>query len=469
MRPEFDRQFDSLLRDHARRGGPAPRDGVAGDGRAGGREFITSAAHLDADELSAFAENALPASARARHTAHLADCGDCRQLVSQLSLAAGVADEIERREPSHAVGLAAAAVPSQSRPAWRERLATLFRPGAWRYAMPLAALLVASAAVLLLLSGRRRAELGNLAGGIDQARPSQSRPAELHHTADQAQQPSLAPSASQNTAANTAGAVGSTAEVAPSSDVSKLEDMNKITAPAPVGGVGGSQVTPAELAKVAPVGAAPPPATFAAQPQATVMPTPEPPPQSRDQIATASQSAPAKSDDGKTAEAKEKDRYDERNASRARKQSGHGPMRNMDNHQLAINRQADESRAEAAPKSAANSSRKPDNDSSRAGRSAAAPAARAGGEKREEKSGDDREDEGARGGETRSVGGRRFRRQGDAWVDTAYASSQATVRVSRGSEQYRSLVGDEPAIGRIANALGGEVVVVWKGRAYRIR
>ena len=69
--------------------------------------------------------------------------------------------------------------------------------------------------------------------------------------------------------------------------------------------------------------------------------------------------------------------------------------------------------------------------------------------------------------ETRSVGGRRFRRQGNAWVDTAYNSSRQTINVARGSEQYRALVADEPELHSITRQLGGEVIVVWKGRAYR--
>ena len=72
-------------------------------------------------------------------------------------------------------------------------------------------------------------------------------------------------------------------------------------------------------------------------------------------------------------------------------------------------------------------------------------------------------------GETRTVGGRRFRREGNVWIDTAYRSSQATVVVRRDSEQYRALVADEPEIGRISRALGGEAVIVWKGRAYRVK
>jgi hypothetical protein len=70
--------------------------------------------------------------------------------------------------------------------------------------------------------------------------------------------------------------------------------------------------------------------------------------------------------------------------------------------------------------------------------------------------------------ETRSVAGRQFRRQGGAWVDRAYASGRATVNIARGSEQYRALVADEPPLRTIAEQLGGEVIVVWKGRAYRI-
>ena len=70
--------------------------------------------------------------------------------------------------------------------------------------------------------------------------------------------------------------------------------------------------------------------------------------------------------------------------------------------------------------------------------------------------------------ETRVVSGRTFRRRGSAWVDTAYEPSRATISVARGSEQYRSLVADEPGIRAIAEQLGGEVVVVWNGRAYRL-
>ena len=71
--------------------------------------------------------------------------------------------------------------------------------------------------------------------------------------------------------------------------------------------------------------------------------------------------------------------------------------------------------------------------------------------------------------ETRSVAGRRFRKSGGVWIDSGYDSSKPVTNVARGSEQYRALIGDEPSIREIADQLDGEIIVVWKGRTYRIR
>ena len=70
--------------------------------------------------------------------------------------------------------------------------------------------------------------------------------------------------------------------------------------------------------------------------------------------------------------------------------------------------------------------------------------------------------------ETRTVAGKRFTRGSAGWVDTEYGS-QSMTRLARGSEQYRALVADEPGIRTIAERLDGVVILVWKGRAYRIQ
>ncbi len=58
--------------------------------------------------------------------------------------------------------------------------------------------------------------------------------------------------------------------------------------------------------------------------------------------------------------------------------------------------------------------------------------------------------------EMRVVAGRRFRKDESVWIDTAYAAPRATVNVTRGSEQYRALIADEPGIKTIADELDGE-------------
>jgi hypothetical protein len=71
--------------------------------------------------------------------------------------------------------------------------------------------------------------------------------------------------------------------------------------------------------------------------------------------------------------------------------------------------------------------------------------------------------------EVRTVGGHRFTKREQVWVDSLYNSSQAIVNVARGSEQYRSLMGDEPDLRAIVERLSGEIIVVWKNRAYRFK
>jgi hypothetical protein len=69
MEVDFDKQIDTILRDLAK-------------GNFAAETLPKS--HLEADEFSAFAENALPAKARLRATEHLADCSKCRKILATL-------------------------------------------------------------------------------------------------------------------------------------------------------------------------------------------------------------------------------------------------------------------------------------------------------------------------------------------------------------------------------------------------
>src|SRR5207253_3367121 len=95
--------------------------------------------HLDADELNAFAEGSLPVAARSRCVSHLADCDDCRQLVSQLAVSAGAVAKA-----------ASAGAPARAHASWLEKLGAFFRPPALRY-VAFAAVVVAAVGIAFLV------------------------------------------------------------------------------------------------------------------------------------------------------------------------------------------------------------------------------------------------------------------------------------------------------------------------------
>ncbi len=68
MELEFDKEIDALLR-------KGQLDSTAA--------ATGSGVHLDAADISAFAENVLPERAKQSYTAHLSECGRCRKILSQ--------------------------------------------------------------------------------------------------------------------------------------------------------------------------------------------------------------------------------------------------------------------------------------------------------------------------------------------------------------------------------------------------
>ncbi|HEX6278952.1 MAG TPA: hypothetical protein VFZ49_02950, partial [Pyrinomonadaceae bacterium] len=103
MELEFDKEIDSLLR-RADRGLAVGKNG--GDGLG---------PHLDADEISAFAENLVPERIRPLYMSHLADCDRCRGILSGL-----IALNAEA-EPAEQSIIAPALVPTASSEPWYRR------------------------------------------------------------------------------------------------------------------------------------------------------------------------------------------------------------------------------------------------------------------------------------------------------------------------------------------------------------
>ena len=100
MELDFDKEIDAMLR-NARRDGPV----YVGDSAA--------SRHLDADEISAFAENAMPEKGRALYTAHLADCDRCRKILSSVLVLSSEA------APVAATSLSAITIAERSLPWYR--------------------------------------------------------------------------------------------------------------------------------------------------------------------------------------------------------------------------------------------------------------------------------------------------------------------------------------------------------------
>jgi hypothetical protein len=382
MKQAENNEIDKLLRSLARR-----------DHRAGARrQSAETSAHLDADELNAYAEGALPVSTRARYTAHLVDCDDCRTIVGQLSLAVSPLVRERISEQSAEVALT-----------WGDKFRVLLSPRVLRYAMP-AFVLVAIAIGFFAWRARQKEEA--LLVARDQ------RAERVSATKTEVDQPTSAPEGNGNGAVKTERKPLKPQPAATVAETKKAEGQSSAAS--------GAGASSEEQRK----DKAPSKSDSGAASQPAYAPEPPPPPASKPATSTVAKNQPAKAAKEQEAEARDarKNDYDKKIAGDFAK--------------------------EKAP-----SARRAEN---RAKSNVASDAASAG-----RRAGDDES-------ETRSVAGRHFRRQSGAWVDTEYVSSRSTINVARGSEQYRALVADEPAIGAIAQQLSGEVIVVWKSRAYRI-
>ena len=364
-----------------------------------------SSDHLDADELNSYAEGVAPAAARARYTEHLADCDACRGIVVGLTQAAGAVTRIEVPEPG---GLG-----------FWNKLTTFFSPAVIRYAVPVLVLTAVIGISLLALWQPRRHELI----ALNEPSGSSTTPAQLEPTGSQTgHQTSEAPVTMEK---------GVEAPAADGSVTKKNSLENeKLRAGA---GAGTSDNEELRRAQVAKDGAKPGEPTTLSELRPSYAPEPKaaaPPPQATqsegDSIAFAKE-APAKR------EGQERQRDD---AIRNQPSDEHGPNRSAAPNTASAPQAARRVGGLTAGSSGANTQNKTD------------------------KAGEV---------ETRTVSGRRFAREGNAWVDTAYDSSRAAINVARGSEQFRALVADEPGLGAIAQQLNGVVIVVWKNRVYRIQ
>jgi hypothetical protein len=401
---------------------------------AGQSQSDSATEHLDADELNAFAEGSLPAAARSRYVSHLADCDDCRKVVSQLAISSGAVVAAEATRAADSPGYS-----------WWKRFSGFFSPLTLRYAA-FAMVLVAAVGVVFLVTRRPSPEPALVAQNeqtkqvpLSAVKPtsegaSQSGPEEKQALADR---PLPAAQPSQN-----------------SDQLSKSDQLKT-----------GDAASPPKPAKETETTTSPALAAKKAAEPGEALPSYAPPPpvetqgaeiRSREQQkieGVASVSGPRKSEQqvadkpqtiiggragtGKDIQAEDDSRRATVNQAPANRgpadEKFKGPRRDQDNA-VANNRSSNEVRGNAAK---------------------AQPAADANRESAEEKA-----------PETRSVGGRKFKHQGNVWVDAKFKSSMTVKSISRRSSEFDAL---DSGLRSIAQQLGGEVIVVWKNKAYLIK
>ncbi|HJT65612.1 MAG TPA: hypothetical protein VJ749_04115 [Pyrinomonadaceae bacterium] len=371
--------------------------------------------HLDADELSSYAQNALPAVARARYTEHLAECATCRRVVTELTLS---------------LGAVAAPVATTHEPGGLKKfLASLVSPVVLRYAVPALGVIVVMVIGFVVLRQQRQHEFV----------------AQLDN--NKTQLPAAAPSATTAPAEGFTDQRKQEADKRENSNATPVETRRKTETAAGDASGGTSVAAPApvttdngRLAETKPAASAPPPPAAAT------------PAKGADTAATAQANTDA---------AKKQEEQPKEKAADEVKAPATASTRGLYTVDSAGRATQNAPKTEASPTAGFG------------GRTGALARVRPGAAKRaeDEKGDDDTTRAGAQdvNNETRTIAGRRFRKQGGIWTDTAYDSSTSTVNMARNSEQFRALVADEPAIGTIARQLDGEVIVVWKGRAYQIR
>jgi hypothetical protein len=357
--------------------------------------------HLDTDELNAYAENALPSTARILYTEHLADCERCRKLVAELSLASGASvrlASVEIRAPS----------------GFRKFLSSFFSPAVLRYVVPAFAVIAVAAIALVILRQKPTADFvaqNQPSTSSSVTRQDQETKASALKDASLKQAPPAAVESTANSKASNPPAEQARSSTT-ASEKATADDLRRESKKAPIDE--SSTVVATEQRAAAPLQEP----TVAAKPQAADEVQAEREVDKQKKLAVADQAGGSKEEDRD----RKLDSVDTSRTSPRKTQGLFGGI--AGNAQGPVSKDAP---ATASPERAKNE------------------------------------------GEVRNVVGHRFRKQGSVWVDSAYDSSRQTVNLSRGSEQYRALVADEPAIRTIAEQLDGEVIVVWKGRVYRIR
>lgn len=427
MNKEHDRELDILLRRQAKSEHNRKTIAMSFNEENGKEAFgFEISEHLDADAMNAYAENALPQPTRVRYTEHLISCDACRQLVTQLALSANSIG-FEKKE-----GVGVEALSPLKR--WGEWFKSLFTLPKLKVAGPIAAVLCFAAITFVAWqrSDLKDSTLSHVKERKENA--SHNLSVEVNPSAENRNGvPTQTSKTNANAPASNKDAAGPDNKSNPSSKSGAPEEkMNDETTPAPKTEVRTDNPKAPERDKAK-----------SADGQSAPIVSQQP---SGPAIANQTQNTVQESGQRQTAPRKGPSRSNqEANVNRDSSNQAENTALGGTNVQKPDETQAkDSNRKEAKktsppPSPAKKQTAVSDDDDEKLAKSESA-------------------------ANTRSVDGKQFMQKGNAWVDKDYKGS-STTNIKRGTEEYNAL---DSGLRSICEKLGGEVIVVWKSKAYKI-
>ncbi len=391
MEIEFDKEIDAILRSAAK----------------GSQSVELSSEHLDADEISLFAENVLPANARVKALEHLADCNRCRKILVEIS--AFVTDET----PSEIVHI----IETKTEIPWYKKLFAF--PN---LAYSLGALCVLFVGIIGFTVFQSKNSLNDMASVSEKPQNSKGASSDgqeatkevLTQNSNSAVSASNATNAVANTVANTANQPSLPKDVTPNSAIAAntTQVLPQTSPTAPV--LNQTNIAP----KSQPLERLRAKEETFATPTAEALPTQKPVENITAGASTGNDGIADKS--------------------------------------VAENKSDDERKLKSASDSAVKTEIDEDVTRSSAPVKPSVPLRLPEAKRRVAKDNQS---------ESKQVSGKTFRKIGGTWFDSAYGS-QPQTNVSRSSADYKKL---DSGLQNIGNSLGGTVIVVWNGKAYKIQ
>ncbi|MEK7725454.1 MAG: zf-HC2 domain-containing protein [Acidobacteriota bacterium] len=403
MEVNFDKQIDTILQDLAK-----------------GNTFAESppVSHLDADELSAFAENVLPPKARLRAMEHLADCTNCRKTLTTFF---SITNETQS-ETLHEEAKTIATIPTI--PWYRQ----LFAFPTLSYAMGAMALLLVGMVGYLVLQNSQ-----DTANSVAKNEP----------VAEKVKGPSGASSEGDSPASEVYSANAANTSVASNTTATSANTASVATNTVPSNSSVAVSNTTTEPAK----------------PLATATPS------------ALGGGVPTSTDSDVTVADKSAERERDLKASKedivlSKGGESKKPATEVTSGRAVNEKQIDDSvvaeqRAETQVQNRSqNNVMTPDGGTTRS--APMSPPASKKVARREDEAG---KDEANKPVPTKNVAGKTFSNANGTWTDSAYKGG-STTNVRRGTDEYKKL---DSGLRSTADYLGGTVVIVWKGKNYKIQ